>query len=199
MKFLPSDVSVFVDPNDELSQPKTEFLGTQKLHYDTSNRQLTPRMIVALEALVSRDVDETYESIAQRGGVSRNTLYRYMDDPAFMAEYQRRVRMEFRGVRMQVAKKLISQAVQGDAQSQRLYWQLSGMLSETIEFNTGPPRNIESSATLDIDKMSPEARRVLLEEIKLAGSGVSEGARREEREEMEEIEEEEIEEEGGEE
>jgi hypothetical protein len=89
-----------------------------------------------------------------------------MEYAPFMEEFQRRVRM----------------AVSGDAPSQKLFWQLSGLLSETIEVNTGPARNIEMETTVDVDKMSPEARKMLLEEIKLAGKGSSEGVKREERE-----------------
>ena len=47
----------------------------------------------------------------------------------------------------------------------------------------GGPIEVVQHSTLDVDKMSPEARKMLLEEIKLAGNGSSEGVKREEKNE----------------
>lgn len=127
---------------------------------------LSPRQIKALECLVSQGPDETYQSVADRAGIHRATLYRYMDDPLFFALYNQRIRNEFRMARLAVSQALIRNARTGDVQSQRLYYQLSGLLTETVEIAAeGKGQNIESMQTIDPDSLSPEAREILWKEV----------------------------------
>lgn len=127
---------------------------------------LSPRQVRALECLVSQEPDETYANVAKRAGISRAQLYRYMSNSTFYAIYNQRIRDEFRAARMQITRTLIRNARQGDVQSQRLYFQLSGLLTETIEL-TNSARNIET-ATLDPESLSPELRETLLKAIQEA-------------------------------
>ena len=162
----PVNLSLF-DPEIRLTEMKDSLE-----HLETVDG-LTYRQSLALESLCNRELGESYTTIAERAGVSRTTFWRYMENPVFMAEFQKRVRMEFRGARMMVAHALINSAISGDNGAQKLFWQLSGLLQESIEL-TGEQRNIERS-TIDPETLSPEAREMLLREIgpRLIGSGTT--------------------------
>lgn len=115
------------------------------MKHTETNEALTLRQLNALEALVPRQAGETMEDCGKRAGVSRPTLYRYLQTPLFQRELKRRISLEFAAARGRVAQALIDGAcasgMPGQAAMQRTFWQLSGELKDGIEIsrpNSGP-------------------------------------------------------------
>lgn len=129
-----------------------------------SKRELSTTQERALHALVTRQPEEKMESVAERAGVSRRTLYRYLEDDIFYRKFQNELRMLFRGARFTVANALLDSATRGNPQNQKLYWQLTGLLSERLDVNVDPTKNNPSVETVMIDPetLTPEMRAALL-------------------------------------
>ena len=93
-----------------------------------------------MECLTSRGLDETLADVAERAMVTRRTLYRYLRDESFVAEFRKRIEGELGAARSKVAGALIlgaSTPGPGQAAMQKLYWQRLGELVDRHE-HSGP-------------------------------------------------------------
>ncbi len=80
------------------------------------------------------------EDVAKRADVTRRTLYRYIRDETFVAEYRKRIEDELGAARGRVAAALVEGAAtpgQGQGTMQKLYWQRLGELTDKHEVS-GP-------------------------------------------------------------
>ncbi len=97
--------------------------------------KLSGPQLQAIELLIDRSNEETIEQIADHCGVTRQSLWRWMQKPEFVAEYKARVDAELGSRRSQVASALIKGATRpgpGQAAMQKIYWQKLGEFSETL-------------------------------------------------------------------
>lgn len=100
---------------------------------------LTLKQARALEALMERGPEQTMEDVARAAGVSRRSLYRYLDDPVFLKAYRDRVELELGAHRGRVADALVKGAITpgpGQASMQKIYWQRLGELidAKSLQF-----------------------------------------------------------------
>lgn len=140
--------------------------------HDETYGTLSASQVKALEALVSQGIDETLEAVAARGGVSRVTLWRYLQDPEFIAAYRQRVEDEMGSQRARVARALIEGACtpgQGQASMQRIYWQRLGELSEKREISGPDGGPVETRETFDWSVLSTKTLRQIDRELESAG------------------------------
>ena len=141
-------------PDDELRAVTSVDLNLQQLQ--------------AVEALVSREISETLDQVAERAGVTRMTLYRYLQQPEFVAEFRKRVEDELGAHRARVAAALVegaTSASQGQASMQRIYWQRLGELVERREHSGPGGGPIETRSTVDVSKLSTETLERLRDEL----------------------------------
>lgn len=136
--------------------------------------KLAPRQLVALECLMTREVDETIEQVAERAGVSRRTMHRYLRDASFHAEYKSRVIMEIGSQRGRMALALVKGGTTpgpGQAAMQKIFWTMLGELRDQLEI-TGKDRGpILTENRLDLERLSFEEMQTLLEILEKAGAG----------------------------
>lgn len=146
-----------------------ELVEHNETEHETANGpresvRLTNKQLLALEAIATRTPDESMSDVAQRAGISRTTLWRYMSDDTFYIALQLRVRNVSRSFMPAIMKGLCIAAAKGDAGCQRIYWQLAGKLQESIEVTT-QRRGVEN-ATINVDNLPSEMREELLKQIK---------------------------------
>ena len=132
---------------------------------------LTPKQLVAIETLLTRGLDETMEEVAARAGVTRMSLWRWLQKSEFVGEFRKRVEDELGAYRAKVAVALVNGATtpgQGQAAMQRLYWQRLGELLEKHEHSGPDGGPIEVSETVDVSKLSTATLKKMLEELAAA-------------------------------
>jgi predicted DNA-binding protein (UPF0251 family) len=161
-----------IDQSDQLSSTTlTPFdSGLQTV----AGSKLTLRQVEVINAMIANP-DASQSEIAEIVGVTRMTVWRYFQNKDFQAEYKFQVGLLLKASRTKVAAALIAGATNfggGMASLQRLYWQLVGDLKEQLEL-TGAEGGPIQLSTIDISQMSPEARRILLDEVKRIGSSTT--------------------------
>lgn len=128
-----------------------------------TDSSLTPQQIRGVESLVARGIDESMEDVAQRAGVTRMSMWRWMQLPEFMAEYRARVEAELGSHRARVAHALVQGAITpgpGQAAMQKIYWQRLGELSDKHEVSG--PGGAPLEASVDWSKLpTPLLKKVL--------------------------------------
>jgi AcrR family transcriptional regulator len=158
---------------------------TSAMAQNDSISKLAPRQIVALECLMTRTEDETLEQVASRAGVSRRTMHRYLRDASFHAEYRSRVIMEIGSQRGRMASALVKGGTTpgpGQAAMQKIYWTMLGELKDLLAMELtgrdGGP--IEVGRNIDLDRLSMEDKRALVELLERVGvlTGTDSGIRR---------------------
>lgn len=113
-----------------------------KAQTDTEST-LSLKQTRALEALMTRESEESIEAVALRAGVSRRTMHRYLVDPVFLAAYRNRVELELGAYRGRVAAALVKGATtpgSGQASMQKIYWQRLGELNDAKNVRIEDPR-----------------------------------------------------------
>ena len=138
---------------------------------------LSLRQVIVLETLMNRGIGESLEALATRAGVSRSTLHRYLRQTDFHAEYRARVILEFGGQRGGVARALVEGATTpgpGQAAMQRIYWQLNGMLTDSLEIagQGGGPIKVSGSSNGNVAQLSAlslETKRSIVRDLVAAG------------------------------
>jgi hypothetical protein len=124
---------------------------------------LSSRELVAIESLVARGAKETLADVAERAGVTVRTLYRYMQQDAFVGELRKRIEDELGGARARVAAALIKGAImpgKGQAAMQKIYWQRLGELIDKrqIDDRRPPPQiTVAPGTTMDSHAGQSEA------------------------------------------
>jgi AcrR family transcriptional regulator len=121
---------------------------------DEAQEGLSPSQLVAVECLVSREPGESMEDVATRARVSRRTLYRYLRDPAFAAEYRQRLALTASTDRGRMLRALVEAGLKpgpGQAACQRLFWQLQGDVRDLVSLEVsgpeGGPVQVETQGT----------------------------------------------------
>ena len=128
---------------------------------------LSARAVKAAATLASRRIHETLADVAERAGVTPRTLYRYMQKPAFVTEFRKRVEDELGTERGKVAAALVKGACnpgQGQAAMQKIYWQRLGELIEKGEIS-GPGGGPIETSTIDLSKLSTGTLRKVRKEL----------------------------------
>ena len=108
---------------------------------------LSPKQVRALECLMERGPGQTMEDVAKAAGVSRRTLYRYLEDVVFVKAFRDRVQIELGAHRQRVAAALVSGAVtpgKGQASMQRIYWQKLGEFVDARSLQVEDPDEVLS-------------------------------------------------------
>lgn len=142
-----------------------------KLKQDATDDSLSPKQVVALECLLTQTVDETLESVAARAGVSRTTLYRYLQDETFNTEFRSRVSAEFKRRRALVAKALMEGAIAngpGQAAMQKLYWQMLNEIKDSVEITgkDGSAIEVSSTSVVSLSDLSPETLKKIRDDLR---------------------------------
>jgi len=160
-----------------------ESISRRNLKRDETDETFTRRQLLALDCLVDRRPDETLTEVGKRAGISRVTLYRYLNDPEFHREYRARVAAELTSQRSRMANALIKGGVTpgpGQASLQKIYWTMLGELRDTLEVTgkDGGPIDINVQP-IPLDKLSPEGLTKILAilEDELGAGFAGEGAR----------------------
>lgn len=90
--FVASVSESFIFPPKEPGQLKTK----EDVLLDVTSSGLSKKQLDALEALLNQSIGETHESIAKRAGVTRMSLYRWLNkDKVFRAIYDEQLRSRF--------------------------------------------------------------------------------------------------------
>lgn len=97
-------------------------------HDETVDVQDTKRLKAAY-ALATRAPGETMRAVARRGGVSRATLYRWMGETSFQDLVNRVLAEQVEQWRPAVLQRVIRDALSGSNPDKRLFFQLTGDLS----------------------------------------------------------------------
>lgn len=128
----------------------------------TSTTHLGSRHYNAIQALVTASPGEPMHVTAKRAGVSKVTLWRYLQDNEFQRKFSDAVIQTLKSKQGQVAKSLVDGALRvgnGQGQLQKLYWQLLGKLVERHEVSG----EIEVQIGLDWSRVDERKRDALLE------------------------------------
>lgn len=157
--------------SDRLSNDDDELdLPSSRSPAYTRQPKLTPRQTAALECLISRRKGESMDSVAQRAGVTRKTIYLYLQLPHFDAAYRKRIKAELSSYRSKMASALVEAGskvgMPGQTAAQKLYWQLIGDLKESIEVSgpDGQPISVQTSPAL-LSRLSVDLKRRIVEEL----------------------------------
>lgn len=139
-----------------------------------TNFRLTPRHRKALQALMSQRVGETMEELAERAGVSRASIYRYLQAPEFKAEFDRRVSEQLNRHKPSVLGTLVKGATnpkhKQHAQLQSLYWRLTGDLQRESNVRVQGEIDLNHVPVLDVSSLSIDAQREMLKMIEQANN-----------------------------
>jgi hypothetical protein len=141
------------DEQEMITTAEVDTSVTKPLVSETVTKaNLSDQQIRAMECLISREPEETLAQVAARAGVSVRSLYRYMKEPGWMAEYRGRIELELGGQRGRVASALIRGATTpgpGQAAMQKIYWQRLGELKDQVELSgpNGGPIQTQSDVT----------------------------------------------------
>lgn len=91
---------------------------------DSERTVIDPRMAIAAELLANPDFSGTKEDIAREAGVTRQTLYRWLRNPDFVALVNSLVSQYADAEFAMVWKSLCRRIQGGDMQAIRLYFEL---------------------------------------------------------------------------
>lgn len=91
---------------------------------DSEHTVIDPRMAIAAELLANPDFSGTKEDIAREAGVTRQTLYRWLRNPDFVALVNSLVSQYADAELAMVWKSLCRRIQGGDMQAIRLYFEL---------------------------------------------------------------------------
>lgn len=119
---------------------------------------------LVLDLLVNKTKGETMQHIAEKAGVARMTIWRWLQNPLFKAEYVSRVESELGSHRALVAQALVAGALRpgiGQAAMQKLYWQKLGEVTDKVEL-TGKDGGPIEVATVSLQSLSPSAKREII-------------------------------------
>lgn len=91
---------------------------------NSSNTIVDPRMVIAAELLANPDFSGTKEDVAREAGVTRQTLYRWLRNPDFVALVNSLV-MQYADAELAMVWKSLCKRIQdGDMQAIKLYFDL---------------------------------------------------------------------------
>jgi AcrR family transcriptional regulator len=137
---------------------------------DGTNAKFTVKQVHALHALLSQEVSESMASVAQRAGVSRNTIYRYLKEDAFAAEYRRLTLLEVRGHYAPLMKAIMKGAQErGPGQAALARILLDKIGDPVIDHSENVNRNGEVS--IDDLPVPIEVKRHILEVLQACAEG----------------------------
>lgn len=109
--------------------------------------QLDAKRIKVLHALLSARPQDTNEDIARTIGLSPSTVYRFLQEDRFLAEYKKRVLSMAELFRGSVMKALIEGAVRpgpGQSSLQRIYWEIVGELKKSADVQITLQENLDT-------------------------------------------------------
>ena len=117
--------------------------NSQKMTYD----DLTQKQINALALFVNPTIDSITE-IAEKAGVSRQTIYSWMDNTEFKEALNKKIDQYTDSQTSSVWKSLIAQAKQGNVQAIKLFFEMRGKYRDRKEISGpgGEPIEIRQSA-----------------------------------------------------
>lgn len=124
---------------------------------------LSPKQLLALEALCNLQPKETFSNVADKAGINRRTLYRYLQSKVFRLALQSRMEGTAAAYGPGIFMTLCRAALDGDMAAQRIYWQLGGKLQGSIEIVADKR---EETATIDVNNFPVEFREELLRQVK---------------------------------
>lgn len=111
---------------------------SQKISEERNNIYgLNLTQLRALHVLVDRSDNESMEECAKKIGITRRTLYNYLDDKKFKAAYVKEIDKYFAASRSVISRKLVEAASNPDNRSQipamTLYYKLIGELKDQLQ------------------------------------------------------------------
>lgn len=131
-----------------------------------TDAKLTPLQIAAIELILGDGAGQSIPTLAQRLGIHRVTLSKWLRDEKFSGELQARARVIFAQSEARTGETLIEGANdrsdRGWTQAQKLYWQLRGELVERTSVEGSIAIN---HSFLPIDKLSLTTKRLIAAEL----------------------------------
>jgi len=141
-------------------------------HTDTKDREPRPtaKMLSTIEAFITADPKESIVSIAKRAGVSVKMIYKYAENRVFIQALRIREQQEWGLNRPQINSALFREAKEGSAPHQRIFYQISGDLKPDTNIQIqgqiqGQSQSNDEGIKEQIDKLSPEVKRLILADI----------------------------------
>jgi len=128
----------------------------QKLTYD----ELTKKQINAISLFVNPNID-TITEIADRAGVSRQTIYAWLDDSTFNEVLNKKIDKMVNSQTASVWKSLIKEAVQGDVRAIKLFFEMQGKYKDRKEITGKDGQPIQTEQSFDLSNLSDEELRLL--------------------------------------
>lgn len=179
-------MSIRLSAFDEEVEENTDTLGidiSSILQQRATPSNMITRQEIVLLALVEQQPKETFAELAERCGVSRTTIWRYLQDDNFHTALrilrQRWVKMHLGRVNNALINLALEHGTPGQVQAARTVLQYVGELKDSVEL-TGKDGGPVQVVTVDVESLSPQVRELLLNEIKLIGTGSTKEADKEE-------------------
>jgi predicted DNA-binding protein YlxM (UPF0122 family) len=119
----------------------------QNLTYDN----LSKKQLNAISYFVNPEID-SITKIAERAGVSRQTIYDWMDDEEFKQVLNKKIDKYVDSQTAHVWKSLIAQAKQGNVQAAKLFFEMQGKYRDRKEISGPDGEPIEINAKEELAK-----------------------------------------------
>jgi len=131
---------------------------------------LTPGQRSALDALLTRDLNEDLASVAKRARVSLATLQKYTRDPVFARQLRLAVEADLGSQRAAVTATLIAGALDSDNKDHLGYVKeyFKRLDGESITVNIDDSRQSDPAASFPYHLLSVSTRKLIVAEIKQA-------------------------------
>lgn len=127
------------------------------LQFDVDAKQLR-----CIQLLLEGAGDWPKERLAKTVGVSRQTVYRWLDDKDFLAALKYACDKSLVYVLPKVDRKTVEAAIEGDSKDRRTYYDRLGLLTQKIESNVKVEGSIEI-AGLNFAKVPERLTRLVID------------------------------------
>jgi transposase-like protein len=126
---------------------------------------LKPEQLEAVKYLAQpKQGGLSHEQIAEKVGVTRQTLYRWRQDLKFNDEIKREINRNTLTHIPDVMNTLIKKAIEGDNKASELLLKAQSMLNNVVEIEDR--KNPQKEQSTDIDAMKAEIERMRVKRIK---------------------------------
>jgi transcriptional regulator with XRE-family HTH domain len=126
---------------------------------------LKPEQLEAIKYLaLPKQGGLSHEQIAEKVGVTRQTLYRWRQDLKFNDEIKREINRNTLTHIPDVMNTLIKKAIEGDNKASELLLKAQSMLNNVVEIEDR--KNPQKEQSSDIDAMKAEIERMRVKRIK---------------------------------
>lgn len=128
----------------------------QNLTYDS----LTKKQINAISYFINPKIN-SITKIAEKAGVSRQTIYDWMDDEEFKQVLDKKIDQYVNSQTANVWKSLIEQARNGSVPAIKLFFEMEGKYKERKEITGKDGGPIETKQEYDLSDLEDEELRLL--------------------------------------